>query len=462
MEETRMSNGGAMVGLWQLLAGSPVARLLGIAGLMLCFLLPIEWIASLVAERLQRRDDAVAEVSQKWGGAQRVVGPLLLVPYAYRFPQPVGGGEPRLPNETRILTVLPTELTVQAHVDAEERFRGIFAVPVYRAVLDVRGTFAAPDLRPLRIDPATVDWQHADLVVGLADAHAIQNRAAVRWNDLEPPFQSGAGASGIKSGIHAPLAAVLADAPARFAFELILNGSGGLYFTPVGEQTHVTVAADWPNPSFQGSWLPGERATDADGFRATWQIPFLGRNQPPAWTSETWSATDRLAGTVFGVDLATSVDPYRMAERSVKYARLFVFLTFGVIWLVEVMGRFRVHPIQYLLIGCALCTFYLLELSLAEQLGFAVAYALAGTAVAALVGGYAVAALRGRRRAALVTGTVAGLYGYLYVVLTEEDYALLLGSLGVFAAVAAAMLLTRRVDWYGRGRGADDALLDTP
>ena len=243
----------------------------------------------------------------------------------------------------------------------------------------------------------------------------------------------------------------------------MLNGSGGLYFSPVGEQTTVSVTADWPDPSFQGSWLPGERQGDTDGFRATWQIPFLGRNQPPAWTSAaSWANTERLSRTLFGFDLATPIDTYRMAERSVKYARLFVFLTFGVIWLVEVVGRFRVHPVQYLLIGCALCTFYLLELSLAEQLGFAVAYAIAGGAVAALVGTYAVVALRGWQRAAVVTGTVAGLYGYLYVVLTNEDYALLLGSLGVFVAVAAAMLLTRHIDWYARGRDADAALLDTP
>jgi inner membrane protein len=294
-------------------------------------------------------------------------------------------------------------------------------------------------------------------VLGLADAHAIQNRAAVRWNDGEHLFQSGTGDSGICGGIHAPIGEPLSPAPARFSFQLIVNGSSGIYFTPVGEQTTVTVDSNWPDPSFQGSWLPGERSADAAGFHASWQIPFLGRNQPPAWTSATAKMIDKVGETVFGVDLVTPVDTYRMAERSVKYARLFVLLTFGVIWLVEVVGGVRVHPMQYLLIGCALCTFYLLELSLSEQLGFAVAYAIAGTAVAALVGAYTIVALRGWRRAAAVVATVGGLYGYLYVVLTNEDYALLLGSLGVFAAVATAMLLTRHIDWYAGARPADDA-----
>ena len=225
-----MSNGGMTLSLWERFAGSPVSRLMAIAGLMLCFLIPIEWIASLVAERMQRRNDAIAEVSEKWGGTQRLVGPLLLVPYEHRWPTPVGGGEPRLPNEIRTLTILPTELTVQAQIDAEERSRGIFSVPVYRGAIDVRGTFTAPDLAALRVDPASIDWQHAKLVLGIGDAHAIQNRARVRWNDVEQPFLSGTGESRIETGIHAPVAAALGDAPARFAFELVLNGSGGLYF----------------------------------------------------------------------------------------------------------------------------------------------------------------------------------------------------------------------------------------
>jgi inner membrane protein len=43
------------------------------------------------------------------------------------------------------------------------------------------------------------------------------------------------------------------------------------------------------------------------------------------------------------------------------------------------------------------------------------------------------------------------LYGYLYVLLTNEDYALLIGSIGLFIALALVMLLTRRIDWYAIG-----------
>jgi inner membrane protein len=140
-----------------------------------------------------------------------------------------------------------------------------------------------------------------------------------------------------------------------------------------------------------------------------------------------------------------------MAERSVKYSLLFVLLTFGSVWLVEVMAGVRVHPVQYLLLGAALCLFYLLELSLSEHLRFAVAYAIAAAAVVSLIAAYSVVALKRVRRAAVVTFGATTLYGYLYVVLTNEDYALLIGSIGLFLSLALVMLITRRIDWYGLG-----------
>src|SRR5262249_46943705 len=156
---------------------------------------------------------------------------------------------------------------------------------------------------------------------------------------------------------------------------------------------------------------------------ASWQIPYLGRNQPQVWTSVK-PPTACLSESQFGVVLTAPVDAHRMAERSIKYARLFILLTFGTLWLIEVLTGVRVHPIQYLLIGSALCTFYLLELSLAEQIGFTAAYLIASGSVVAQIGLYAGTALRGRRRAVGVAVTVSGLYIYLYVLLMNEDYAL--------------------------------------
>ena len=140
-----------------------------------------------------------------------------------------------------------------------------------------------------------------------------------------------------------------------------------------------------------------------------------------------------------------------MAERSVKYAGLFILLTFAVMWLLEVVAGAKIHPIQYLLLGAAMCLFYLLELALSEHLGFPVAYSLASLAVIGMVAGYGKAILRRTSRAALVAAGVTALYAYLYVLLTNEDYALLIGAIGLFAILAAIMFVTRHVDWFAVG-----------
>jgi len=443
---------------------SPLLRLAALGFLVLLLLIPIGWISDLITERMERRDEAVADVSAKWGRQQTIVGPALVVPYVYRWTVRASDGTQETKSETRHLTVLPTDLRIRARLQAEERSRGIFVVPVYRVVLNVEGEFELPDLVELGVEPASssVDWAHSVLALGISDARAIQSRASLTWNGDAHAFQPGPATFDIASGIHAGVEKPFAVARPSFAFELTFNGSSSLYFTPSGQQTSVDVDSNWPSPSFQGSWLPAERTMAPDGFRASWAIPFLGRNQASAWTTESSNMVEKLENISFGVALVTPVDAHRMADRSVKYARLFVLMTFGLIWLIEVLSRVRVHPVQYLLIGCALCTFYLLELSLSEQLGFAIAYATAAAAVAGLVGLYAAVVLRGRQRAAVVTATVGCLYGYLYVLLTNEDYALLLGSIGVFAAVAAAMLLTRHIDWYAVAGRAGTAVATAP
>ena len=134
-----------------------------------------------------------------------------------------------------------------------------------------------------------------------------------------------------------------------------------------------------------------------------------------------------------------------------KYAALYILLTFATVWLIEVLSRVRVHPIQYVLLGGALCLFFLLELSLSEHLGFPVAYALASLLVIGMIGAYCWVVLQRLGRALIVGVGVALLYLYLYILLMNEDYALLIGSVGLFVILAAIMYATRRVDWYATG-----------
>ena len=433
------------------LRSSQMLRLLWVGFLALLLQIPIALIAELVSERQERRQEAVAEVSSKWGNTQIITGPALVVPYTHRWTEFATGGQEVTRTEVRNASFLPERLHTRGSIDSETRYRGIFSVPVYRLGLTVEGEFARPSFAELGVEPAAVNWERAYLAVGISDARAIQEETAVSWNGQPASFLPGTGAflDGI-AGIHAVVAVADTSERFKFSFPLSLNGSLGLYFTPFGQETVVELQSDYAHPSFQGNWLPAERSVSATAFQAKWSIPFLGRNYPQAWTAEA-KMSEAIDSSRFGVELVHPVDHYRMAERSVKYAFLFILLPFAVVWLIEVLVGVRVHPIQYLMLGGALCLFYLLELSLSEHIGFPLAYALASVSIIALVGAYSAAVLHRRGLALLVATGVVLLYAYLYILLMNEDYALLIGSLGLFAILAAVMYVTRRVNWYAAG-----------
>ena len=439
------------------LRSSQILRLFLVGFLALLLQIPVEMIADLVAERQERRQEAVAEVSSKWGNAQTITGPALVLPYTRRWTEFATGGQEVPRTEVGNAVFLPERLHARGSIDSETRFRGIFSVPVYRLGLTVEGEFERPSFPELAIEPADDHWERAHLAVGISDARAIQEETSVSWNGRRVSFLPGTGAflDGV-AGIHAVVGAGDAAERFEFSFPLSLNGSFGLYFTPFGQQTVVELQSDYSHPSFQGNWLPAERSVSSTEFQAKWSIPFLGRNYPQAWRAEA-RMSEAVAGSRFGVELLHPVDHYRMAERSVKYAFLFILLPFAMVWLIEVLTGVRVHPIQYLMLGGALCLFYLLELSLSEHVGFPLAYAVAGISIIALVGAYSAAVLHRRRLAVLLAAGVALLYAYLYILLRNEDYALLIGSLGLFAILAAIMYATRGVDWYTAGSRSPDS-----
>jgi inner membrane protein len=430
---------------------SHIFRIIVVGVLVLVLQIPILMIDGLIRERQQRRAEAVEEVASKWGRQQAVTGPALVVPYVHRWTEETSKGRRIEQRETRYATFLPERLALRGRLEAEARRRGIFSVPVYRASLQAQGSFARPRFTEWGVDERDVDWGHAQLAIGVSDTRAVRAPTSLKWNGAPVEMLPGTGKfSGSSTGVHAEVAVPPGVPRIGFSFPLEFQGSAGAYWTPLGKTTGVRLASNWRSPSFQGNWLPLRHSVSPRGFEAEWGVAYLGRNFPQSWRDDAVTR-ETIEASRFGVDLIATVDHYRMAGRSVKYAGLFLLLTFATVWLVEVLCAMQVHPIQYLLLGGALCVFYLLELSLSEHLGFGRAYLLATLAVVAQVGGYTAAVLRSRGRAAIVAGMVAALYGYLYVLLNNEDYALLIGSLGVFAILAAIMYLTRRVDWYASG-----------
>ncbi|CAN5891997.1 cell envelope integrity protein CreD [soil metagenome] len=439
------------------ISGSRTLRLVGVGFLALILLIPIYQIGQLVKGRQGRAGEAVIDIASKWGNSQAVIGPALVVPFTERSMSVSPTGAPALTERPGNAVFLPNTLQASGMVNSETRERGIFSVPVYRLDLNVEGEFGRPDFASLGLDPATADWSRAHLVVAISDVRAIQDQNTVQWNGKQTAFLPGTGGfSEYTNGIQAAVGAEPGVQNYRFSFPLTLNGSTMLSMAPFAETTVVALESNSPNPSFKGNWLPTDRTVNSEGFRATWAIPFLGRNYPQAWTDGT-SLRPAIDESLFGVELVEPVNTYSMAERSLKYAGLFLLLTFALMWLIEVLGRVRVHPIQYLLLGAALCLFYLLELSLSEHFGFGPAYALASLAVVGMVGAYSWVIFRHRIRAATVAGAVAGLYGYLYVLLRNEDFALLMGSVALFVILGTIMYATRKVDWSEPGTVSESA-----
>lgn len=441
------------------LRNSQTFRLVIVAALVLVLLIPVAMISDLVSERQGRRARAIAEVSSSWGGTQAITGPALVVPYTDRWTERLADGQTVTRTAERMAVFLPERLEVRGRIETETLKRGIFSIPVYRLTAEVTGEFGRPSIGDLDgADPVAIAWDRARLAVGISDARAIQEATAVTWNGARVDFLPGtSGLAAIGTGIHAPVEVSAAGEGFSFSFPLALNGSGGLRVAPFGRNTVVALESDFGDPSFQGAWLPAERSVSDAGFQARWSIPFLGRDYPQAWTSER-DMSRPIETSRFGVELGSPVDHYRMTDRSVKYAVMFILLTFAAVWLMEVLAGVRVHPIQYLLLGAALCVFYLLELSLSEHLGFPVAYALASAAVIGMVATYSRAVLGRAGRAVVVGVGVAALYVYLYFLLMNEDYALLIGSVGLFLILGAIMFATRRVDWFAVGARPGRAL----
>lgn len=434
------------------LQSSILLRVLFIGFVMLLLQIPIGMISSQIHERQLTRDQAYEDITGKWGRQQSIAGPRLVVPYyeinSWKNPD----GVVERVKQIRYAVFLPEALNAEIVVENDSRYRGLFEVPVYQASIALDGTFARPDFAHWGIDAALIVWDKAQLAVGIADAGSIRRQVQLEWNGQFHAFGPGLGkVDPDASGLHVARLDLGQGETFDFSISLALNGSAGLYLAPMAEQTELSIQSDWPDPSFNGYRLPNRREIDRSGFSASWSISHISRNYPQQWLDREVS-DDRIEASVVGVDFVAPVDNYRMVERSIKYVVLFLLLTFVAVWLIEVTVGVRVHLMQYLLLGLAMCVFYLLLLALSEHIGFVWAYAIASVAVVLKTALYSKAVLKTTKRAALIGGGIAAMYLYLFSLLQEQSYSMLSGAIGVFLVLAAIMYVTRDIDWFTLGK----------
>ncbi len=439
---------------------SVVLRMIIVGALTFSLLIPSLMVMGLISERESARSSAMLEVNEKWGQSQTITGPILSVPFKKYIAQQKG--EPRVIVDR--VYMLPESLSITSTAAPDVRNRGIYEIVVYNAEVHLSGKFVLHAFNSLNIKPENILWEEASLLIGISDLKGIRENVVVRWDGK--PHQAEPGISGndvVNSGITIKPVIAAGKMTYEFSTAVSINGSGDLQFVPVGKETAVRVASSWQSPSFVGRFLPDKRTINADGFSAEWKVLHLNRNFPQQWigdhtfrdteeSARTTKESQNLVDFAFGVKLLQPVDEYQKTMRSAKYAIMFISLTFLTFFLTEVLNKKIVHPIQYGLIGFALVLFYCLLLSLSEHMQFNSAYWISGAAVVLLVAGYARAVLASNRVALIIAGILATLYGFLFVILQQEDFALLFGSLGLFAILAVVMYLTRRVDWFAIGK----------
>lgn len=435
-------------------------KLGAIALLILLLLIPLLMIGGVISDRQQLRDAVLDDIARSSSSSQQLIGPLLVVPYRktvriWKLNGKTNERYQEASEESGRLYFLPERFELNGNVSTELRARGIYEARLFHAENRISGHFMLPERLGIKQEFADYQFEQPYLAVGISDIRGIENALQLELGTQRLDFVPGSQVGWLGEGVHVTLPALDASKVTElpFAFDLRLQGTGQLQMTPVGKTSQVKLAANWPHPSFIGNYLPAQREITAEGFTAQWQTSFFSTNLQEALDNcVAFARCEEFKGRSFGVSFIEPVDQYLKSDRAIKYALLFIVLTFAGFFLFEVLKNLAVHPVQYALVGVALAFFYLLLLSLSEHLGFALAYLLSASACVSLIGFYVCHVLRSVAHGLGFSAGLAALYGLLFGLLSAEDYALLMGSLLLFGLLGVFMVLTRRLDWYGVGQ----------
>ncbi|MEY2686624.1 MAG: hypothetical protein RL375_822 [Pseudomonadota bacterium] len=443
------------------LAGKLIALLLVIVALLVA----LSAVEGVVTDRLRHQTQAQLSVAGSLAGAQALLGPALQRTCQETWIRQEGAGKDSKSVADKrdfVQTLWPRKLAVTSNISIEPRYRGLFKVNGYLGLSTLSADWAAipPPEVTAGLAQARIQCEPAVIAVALSDARGLRS-SDLRANGEPLAVLPGSGIASLARGLHAVLPDPLdPGAPLHVELTLALAGTGSLAWTPVGDHTSIQASSDWAHPSFAGQFLPVSREVTPHGFTASWQVSALATTARQALrdggtfcalsdADEVIHPAQKLACVDnLGVSFIDPVNRYVLSDRAIKYGLLFIVLTFVGVGLVEVTRRLRVHPVQYLLVGCALTVFFLLLIALGEHVSFALAYVCAATACTALLTFYASHVLGGVRAGTAFGGAIVVLYGALYALLQLEQTALVLGAILLFVAIAAVMAATRRVDWY--------------
>ena len=410
--------------------------------LILLLLVPTIFIQNLVSERQGRQKEAVEEVGSKWAGQQTINGPAIAVPYT----EAVTNEQGKAITVKKLAYFLPDKLSIHSVVVPEKRYRGIYKVVVYTTELLITGSFDSLRFADLNIDADKILWNEAAIFFDISDVRGLKEEANILVNQAQISLVPGNFSNEqFKNALSAlvPSALISNHAPLHFLMSVKLKGSENLLFVPTGKQTDVAIQSSWNAPSFTGNYLPDARNISDSGFTANWKVLYLNRSYPQQWKDKAYE----LNNFSFGVNLIIPVDSYQQTTRSVKYAILCILLTFTAFFLIELIYSKTIHSLQYILVGVALCIFYALLLSFSEYISFNLSYLIATIATILLISWYVKSILQSSKMAVFIAALLTAMYGFIFTLIQLEDYALLIGSIGLFITLAFVMYFSRKIKW---------------
>lgn len=376
-----------------------------ILAVLLVLLIPIGLMHGIVKDREAYSEEATGKITSSWGKTQYLKTPSIYF----------------MKNKDAIYLPLK-DYSANVQLNTEVRKKGIFKVPLYTADIKINGYFQN-SYGNLNDKDLTFNFNVTDSVGFIQEPVLKLNNKEFRLQNTE-----------FKTRLN--------TASTVIPFEISYKLRGSKYFEMEvkGEKNNVKISGNWNNPSFEGAFLPANRTIESDSFSAEWSVPFIAaceKNNPSV-----------------GVSLLMPVDNYRMADRTLKYAFMFLALTFLSYFIFEIITndkQRRIHPLQYLMLGGGMLMFYLLLVSISEFCSFAIAYTIASIMVIGLTATYThfvITKCSNKEFTLTITALMAALYIFLYLLLSLQDLALLAGSCGLFIIIAVIMYVTRNVDWY--------------
>lgn len=441
--------------------------------LTLILLIPAALINDLVREREIRQEEVIQEISQSWAGSQTIGGPVLMVPYSKKV-LIVRNGVEQYEDQNHYLYLLPEKLTVLAETGNQELSRGIFKVSVYEGKIHLKGNFGALNLSIEELNSDQIHWSKANVVVGISDLRGVKQLTRVEIGGSPQQLDEYATVRPFTQNlIFSPILTQPWD-ELSFAIEMDIRGTAKLNFLQLAKETEVTVTGNWTAPKFTGQYLPENREVSKDGYDVHWKLAHFARSLPQQWAGQDvvivfkefgnpiesvpMKTTTPLASSMsavqevdgFGIEFIQPVNHYQKSNRATKYAILVIALSFLAMFFTEIIAKRRVHIVQYVLIGMAMVVFYTLLLAFSEHIGFNAAYGVAALATIMLITLFIRQIIGQRKAARLFAGLLVLFYSFVFVIIQLNDYALLLGSVGLFFCVGALMYFSSKINWQGR------------